>query len=108
MHDLGYDENDDDVVDDFDDYQRRARQLLIDATRKNLDDNLEMAKLDKHDVFIVSSNVIFSLVTGKGHRKTAPAIDETRLMENVLKMAYTRLYGAQASAMNHSTLDRTM
>ena len=104
MHDLGYDENDDDADDDFDDYQKRARQLLIDSTRKNLERNLEKAELNKHDVYIVSSNVVYSQVTGKGRKKTTPAIDEARLMESFLKMAYTRRYGTQASAKNHSTL----
>ena len=106
MQDIGYDENDDDADDVFDDYQKRARQLLIDATRKNLEDNLELAELNKHDVFIVSAGVIFSMVTGKGHKKTTPAIDETRLMEAFLRMAYARRYGnqASASAKNHETL----
>ena len=106
MHDIGYDENDDDTDEDFDDYQRRARQLLIDATRnlKNLEDNLEKVGLNKHDVFLVSGSVIFSLVAAtKGH-KTTPAIDEARLMESMLMMAYARRYGTQASAKNHSIL----
>ena len=104
MHDIGYDENDDDTDEDFDDYQRRARQLLIDATRKNLEDNLEKVGLNKHDVFLVSGSVIFSLVTAtKGH-KTTPAIDEARLMESMLMMAYARRYGTQVSAKNHSIL----
>ena len=103
MQDIGYDENDDDA-DDFDDYQRRARQLLIDTTKKNVEDNLEMAGLNKHDVFIVSGSVIFSLVTAKGLKKSAPAIDEARLMESILKMAHTRRYGTQASSKKHLTL----
>jgi hypothetical protein len=105
MHDIGYDENDDDAEDDFVDYQKRARQLLIDATRKNLEENLEKAELlNKHEVFIVSSSIIFSLVSGKGIKKTTLAIDEVSLMENILKMAHTRRYGTQVSAKNHSTL----
>ena len=104
MRDIGYDENDDDADDVFDDYQRRARQSLIDTTRKNLDDNLKEAELNKHDVFIVSSNFIFSLLTAKALKKVTPAIDEVRLLEAILKMAYTRRYGTQTSAKNHSTL----
>ena len=36
MQDLGYDqnENDDEADHDFDNYQRRARQLLIDTTKE--------------------------------------------------------------------------
>ena len=100
MHDIGYDENDDDA-DDFDDFQGRARQLLIDSTRKNLEGNLEKAELKKHDVFIVTGSVIFSLVNGKAIKKTTPAIDEARLMESILKMAHARRYGTQASTENH-------
>jgi hypothetical protein len=91
MQDIGYDENDDDADEKFDDYQKQARQLLIDTTRKNLEENLEKAKLKKHDVFIVSCSVIFSLVNAK---KT-PAIDEVCLMETILKMAHGRRYGNQ-------------
>jgi hypothetical protein len=106
MQDLGYDENDDDADDgsDLADYQRRARQLLIDSTRKNLEDNLKKAELNKHDVFIVSNNVILSLVTAKEPKKTTPVIDEARLLESILRMAHARRYGTQVSAKNHSTL----
>jgi len=103
MQDIGYDEYDNDA-DDFDDYQRRARQLLIDATKKNLKDNLEKAELNKHEVFIVSSSIIFSLVTAKALKKTAPAIDEARLIETILKTAGARRYGTQVSVKDHPTL----
>jgi hypothetical protein len=109
MQDIGYDENDDDADDDFDNYQRKARQLLIDTTRTNLEENLKKAELNKYDVFIVSGSVIFSLVNAKALKKTTPAVDEVRLIEAILKMAHARRYGTQASAMiqvpkNHSTL----
>ena len=93
MQDLGYDENDDDADDVFDDYQKRARKLFIDTTRKNLESNFEKAELKKHDVFIVCCWIIFSLVTGKGLKKATLAIDEARLMESFLKMAHARRYG---------------
>ena len=108
MHDIGYDENDDDADNVFDDYQSQARQLLIDATRENLEDNFEKAELNKHDVFLVSSIVIFSMVSAKGHKKTTPAIDEARLMETMLKMAHARRYGTQVSTKDHSTSSRTI
>ena len=88
MHDIGYDENDDNADDDFDDFQRRARQLLIDSTKNNLEDNLESAELNKNDVFIVSCSVIFSLVNDKAIKRTPPAIDEDHLMKSILKMAH--------------------
>ena len=103
MYDIGYDEDDDEADDVFDDFQRRARQLLIDSTKKNLEDNLEKAELNKHDVFIVTSSVIFSLVNGKAIKKTIPAIDETRLMESILRIAQARRYGTQASTTNYLT-----
>ena len=104
MQDIGYDENDEDADDDFDDYQKRARQLLIDSTRKNLEDNLEKAELKKNEVFIVTGSIIFSLVNAKAIKKTTPAIDEARLLESILKMAHSRRYGTQASTKNHSTV----
>ena len=99
MQDIGYYDNDD-ADDDFDNYQQRARQLLIDTTRKNLE-NLEKAGLNKYDVFIISSSVIFSLVNAKVLRKITPTIDEARLFESILKVAHARQYGNQASAKNH-------
>ena len=92
MHDIGYDENDDNTDNDFDDFQRQARQLLIDSTRKNLEGSLGKAELNKHDVFIVTGSVIFSLVNGIAIKKTTLAIDEARLMESILKIAYERRY----------------
>ena len=90
LQDLGYDSDADDY---FDDYQRRARQLLIDTTRKNVEENLEEAGLNKHDVFIVTSSVIFSLINAKAPKKSTLQIDEVRLMEKILKMAHVRRYG---------------
>ncbi|KAF8813329.1 hypothetical protein BYT27DRAFT_7084483 [Phlegmacium glaucopus] len=105
IQDLGYDENDDDAEDHFDNYQTQARQLLIDTTRKNLEKNLEKAELGKHDVFIVSGSVIYSLVTDKGNKKkTNLGIDEARLVEAVLNTAHKRRYGTQAPTKSHSTV----
>ena len=103
MRDAGYDKNDEDAENVFDDYQTQALELLIDGTRKNLEENLEKAKLNKHDVFIVSSSVIFSLVKGKAPKRS-PLIDEACLLESILKMAHARRYGTQATAKNHSTV----
>ena len=96
MEDIGY--NDEDEDDDFDNYQRQARQLLIDSTRKNLEENLEKAELNKYDVFIVSGSVIFSLVNNKPPKKTTPAVDELRLIDAILRMAQERRYGTKALA----------
>ena len=104
MQDLGYDESDEDADDAFGGYQKRARQFLIDTTMKNLKDNLKRAELNKHDVFMVSGNVIFSLVTNKTLKKTATEIDEVRLVEAFLKMAHARRYESEISAKNYSTL----
>ena len=103
MQDLGYDENDEYADDDhYEDCQAQARQLLIDSTKNNLEKNLEKAELPKHDVFIVSSPVIYSLITGKRNKK--PEIDEVRLVEADLKRAHERRNGTQAPAKNHSIL----
>jgi hypothetical protein len=110
MQDIGYDEYDDNADVDLDDYQRRARQLLIDATKKILEDNLKKAELNKNDVFIVTSSVILSLVNSKATKKTTPAFDEVRLIESILKMAHTRRYGThwQAFAKKYSTIVKNM
>jgi hypothetical protein len=105
MEDFGYDSNDDDAEDNFDDYRTRARQLLIDTTRRNVEKNLEKAGLMKRDVFIVSGSVIFSLVTEKGNKKkSTPAIDEARLVDAILRIAHARRYGSQAPPKNHSNV----
>ena len=102
MQDLGYDENDEDAEDEYYGYQARAREILIDSTRKNLKANLEKAELAKRDVFIVSGSVIYSLVTGKWNKRdTQTPIDETRLVETVLKIAHSRRYGTHAPPKNH-------
>jgi hypothetical protein len=104
MQDLGYDENDDEAEDDFDEYLARARKLLIDTTRDNLETNLEKAELVKREVFIVSGSVVYYLIAEKENKKkSAPAIDEARLMQTVLKIAHARRYGKQAPAKTHST-----
>ena len=104
MQDLGYDENDDDAASDFDEYLARARKVLIDTTRNNLETNLEKAELVKREVFIVSGSVVYSLITETENRKkTAPAIDEARLIQTVSKIAHARRYGHQAPAKTHSS-----
>lgn len=112
MQELGYDsaENDDDSDDHVtvDDYQTRARQDLIDSTRENVEKNLKEIRLEERnrDVFIVSSNVVFSLVTAKRLKKTTPVIDEARLIETILKTAHARRYGNQAPVTeNHLLTD---
>ena len=107
MQDLGYDENDDDAENDLDDYQAKARQLLITTTRDNLEKNLEKAELTKREVFIVSGSVIYSIITDKGSKKKGtqtPPIDEARLIETVLKFAHARRYGTQAPPKEHSMI----
>ena len=75
MQSLGYDENDDDEKDKFVRFQAEA----INITRGNIEKELKKAGLAMHDVFIVSSSVIYSLVTSE--KMEAPVIDETRLLE---------------------------
>ena len=102
MKDLGYD---DDVKEYYHDYEARARQSLIEDTKNDLERNLGKAKLAKRDVFIVSDGQILSLVTK--NRKTTVAIDEERLIEAVLTVAYNRRYDSESPTSNskeHSTI----
>ena len=101
MQDLGYDEND---VNARENCQAKARQLLIDATRKNLETNLAKAELVNRDVFIVSRDIIYSLVTKKEKSslaKSSLAIDEERLIRTVLTVAHNRRYGSQEPFDDH-------
>ncbi|KAF8805996.1 P-loop containing nucleoside triphosphate hydrolase protein [Phlegmacium glaucopus] len=102
LDDLDDDENDDDAEVN---HEEQARQFFIDTTRNNVETNLKEAGLSMHDIFIVSSSVIYSLVTNSRNRKkTTPVIDEARLIETVLKTAYARRYGTQAPAEDHSSM----
>ncbi|KAF8805997.1 hypothetical protein BYT27DRAFT_7102353 [Phlegmacium glaucopus] len=93
LQDLGYDENDD----DDEEFEEKARQFLIDTTKSNIETNLEEAGLSMHDIFIVSSSVIYSLVTtNKRNKKFPPVIDEYDLAKAVLETAHGRRYHTQA------------
>ncbi|KAF8805999.1 hypothetical protein BYT27DRAFT_7339271 [Phlegmacium glaucopus] len=103
LQDLGYDDNDAEV--NREEFEGKARQFLINTTRNNVETNLKEAGLAMHDIFIVSSSVIYSLVTNNGNKKkTTSAIDEARLIDTVLKTAYARRYGTQAPAKDHSSI----
>ena len=47
------------------------------------------ARLPTHKVFMVSSSVIYALVTNKRTHKNTPETDEVRLIGSILKAAYT-------------------
>jgi len=102
---FGYDENEEDAVEQYEKHHSAARQILIDSTRKNLDKNLEKANLVKRQVFIVCQSSMHALVTDKWNWRTAVnTIDEANLLQAVLKAAHSRRYGIQASAKDHSTV----
>ena len=90
MQDLGYDEGDAEGK-----YQARARQFLIDDTKKDIETGLQEAGLAMHDIFIVTSSVVYSLATNKQNKKTV-VIDEARLIKSILKAAHERRYTTQA------------
>ncbi|KAF8806001.1 hypothetical protein BYT27DRAFT_7141497 [Phlegmacium glaucopus] len=92
LHDLGHG---DAREDNCEKYQEQARKLLIDKTKCDLEANIEEAGLAMHDIFIISSHVLYSLVTKKWIKKTPLVIDEARLVESVFKAAYARRYGAR-------------
>ena len=92
---FGYDEGEEDAVEKYKEHHSAARQLFIDSTRKNLDENLEKANLAKREVFIISSGSMHALLTEKWNwRSTANVIDEKNLFRAVLRAARTRRYGA--------------
>ena len=94
MGDLGYD--DDDEEEKYDDYQARARELLVNNTRENIKTNLQGAGLAMCDrIFIVCTSVIYALVTVKKIKKTTPEIDERPLFDSILEAVHARRYGSQ-------------
>lgn len=105
MQDLGYDENDDNEEPYFDEYQAEARQLLIDDSQTNIKTSLQEAGLVTHDVFIVSSSVIYSLAT-KSKNKNTPEIDETRLIDSLLKTACERRNSTLAPVKDYSAITK--
>ena len=96
MRDSRYNKTD---VDARENHQAKARQLLIDNTRKNLEANLTKAgaELVNRDVFI---DIIYSLVAKPEDKKNSLAIDEERLIETVLTVAHKRQYGSQIPGKN--------
>ena len=82
------------TVEDYKKHHSAALQLLIDSTKKNLDKDLEKARLAKREVFIISSRSLRALMTGN-QRDAANVIDEGNLLQAVLKV-YNRRFGAQA------------
>ena len=53
------------------------------------------------DVFIVSRDIIYSLVAEPEDEKSSLAIDEERLIETVLTVARKRQYGSQIPGKNN-------
>jgi len=106
---FGYDEGEEDAVEKYKKHHPVARQLLIDSTKKDIDRNFENpeANLAKRQVFIISSHSMYALMTDKWNWRTAAnVIDESTLLEAVLKAAHSRRYGDQASTKDHSTVVR--
>ena len=102
---FGYDESDEVALEIYKKHHSAARQLLIDSTRKDFDKNLEKANLTKREVFIISRSSMCALMTEKWNwRNEGNVIDEANLVEAVLKAAYARRYGAQASTKDHSNI----
>lgn len=102
---FGYDESEEDAVENYKKHQPAARRLLIDSTKKNLDKNLELANLADRQVFIVSRGSMHAFMTEQWNWKTAAnVIDEANLIQAVLQAAHARRYGAQAPIKDHSTV----
>ena len=100
MGDLGYD---DDEEEKYDDYQARAREVLVNDTRENIKKNLQVAGLAMCDrIFIVCTSVIYALVTKKRIKKTTPEIDEGPLFNSILEAVRARRYSSQAPSKDQS------
>ncbi|KAF8813332.1 hypothetical protein BYT27DRAFT_7180809 [Phlegmacium glaucopus] len=92
MEDIEPDSDEGDDEGDDEEICKRARQIFIDSTRGDFEQNLQKANLTKREVFIVSSSVMRALVAKRCNSRVSNSmIDEARLLEAVLKETYARL-----------------
>ena len=96
MNDLSDDEDEDDDDDAQPDKPRspvdkgtRARQIFISDTRESVAQNLAQAGLSPQDVYIVSNQNIYRLMSGAD---SSDMIDEKNLLRDALTAAYNRRY----------------
>ncbi|KAI6097575.1 interferon-inducible GTPase-domain-containing protein [Pisolithus sp. B1] len=70
---------------------QEARQHFIEETRKNVKSNLENANLMGRRVYIVSNDMLLSIINGDAPRK---AIDEMELLRDIVNETLARRGGA--------------
>ncbi|KAG2135730.1 interferon-inducible GTPase-domain-containing protein [Suillus bovinus] len=95
MNDMGYDSDDDDSGKKKKKLYQTARQEFIEQTRQSVKDNLENADMPDQRVYIVSNKTMIDVMSnttifGLLGRKQAKAIDETELLNDLIREAQAR------------------
>jgi hypothetical protein len=88
-------------------FYRRARDEVINATRQNVESNIQKAELPTQRVYIISSETMYDMVTGEGDVESQ-IIDEARLMRDILEIAEERLRridSPDTEPLEHSSIE---
>jgi hypothetical protein len=104
MKNLGYNKRRKNEKEEF---YRKARDEVIDATRQNVESNIEKAELPTQRVYIISSETMYDMVTGEGDVESQ-IIDEARLMRDILEIAEERLRridSPDTEPLEHSSIE---
>jgi hypothetical protein len=71
-------------------FYTNARAEVINATRQNVKSNLQKAELPMQKVYIISSETMYDMVSGKKNL-TSQIIDEAHLLHDLLGVAEERI-----------------
>jgi hypothetical protein len=71
-------------------FYTNARAEVINATRQNVKSNLQKAGLPMQQVYIISSETMYDMVSGKKNL-TSQIIDEAHLLHDLLGVAEERI-----------------
>lgn len=88
---MSYDSDGGDEQSPDKDYMK-ARNQYITETHKSLESNLKEAGLPAQDVYIVSKDPLCTLI--KGGKESKEAIDEKKLIRDLVSAAYNRRYSS--------------
>jgi len=104
MKNLGYNKRRKNEKEEF---YRKARDEVINATRQNVESNIEKAELPTQRVYIISSETMYDMVTGEGDVESQ-IIDEARLIRDLLEIAEGRLRridSPDTEPLEHSSIE---
>jgi hypothetical protein len=73
--------------------------MFIAETRKSVFQNLEKAELPQQDAYIISSEIIYRIMSG--YADPPNMIDEKKLLRAMLTAAYHRRYSPASEGSGH-------